>query len=357
MNMRGAIAGLVAFAALATTLVAGAGAAGTSLPTGGNLVFAAVDPRDGMSDIYVQPATGGSAPVNITDSAGSRRDVSPSFAPNGTKIAFVRATAQGASIMVVNPNGTGLVNVTPLRFRGAINTDPSWSADGTRIAFSSNIDGNYDLYWIDAVPIDAVTGPTTLSLPHRLTKTEAPVQNHDPSWSPTGKHVVFSRTGHRISITKSAELFQVEVGSPQAVRLTRTVVGRGDRSPVYAPNGLSIAFWSDRAGNDDVYLFSLTTKTVTALTTNPARDFEPAFAPDGTAVVYVSTRKGATELFAQNLIGLTPGPSPAVQLTFDGLTKSHPGWGATATHPGPIGAPVETPLPRPTVGTASPAAS
>ena len=81
----------------------------------------------------------------------------------------------------------------------------------------------------------------------------------------------------------------------QAVRLTQTMAGRGDLSPVYAPNGLSIAFSSDRAGNEDVYIFSLTAKTVTALTNNPARDFEPAFAPDGTAVVYVSTRKGATE--------------------------------------------------------------
>jgi len=305
-----------------------------------------------MSDIYVQPANT-PAPVNITDSAGSRKDVSPVFSPSGTKIAFVRANAQGASIMVVNPNGTGLVNVTPVQLRGAINTDPSWSADGTRIAFSSNVDGNYDLYWISAS-----TGPTQLSLPHRLTKTEAPVQNHDPSWAPNGKHVVFSRTGHRVSVTnKAAELFQVEVGSVQAVRLTRTVAGRGDLSPVYAPNGLSIVFSSDRAGNEDVYMFSLTTKTVTAVTNDSARDFEPAFSPDGTAVVYVSSRKGATELFAQNLIGLTPGPAPAVQMTFDGLTKSHPSWGATETHPGPLGSPKETPLPGPTVGTASPAAS
>ena len=110
----------------------------------------------------------------------------------------------------------------------------------------------------------------------------------------------------------------------QAVRLTQTMAGRGDLSPVYAPNGLSIAFSSDRAGNEDVYMFSLTTKTVTAVTNNPARDFQPAFAPDGTAVVYVSTRTGATEVFAQNLIGLTPGPAPAVQMTFDGLIKSTP---------------------------------
>jgi len=352
MNMRGVIAILVGFAALATILVAGAGAAGPSVTVGGNLAYAAIDPRDGMSDIYVKPP-GGLASVNITHSADTHKDGSPVFAPNGSKIAFVRASAQGgASIMVVNPDGTGLVNVTPVQLRTAINTDPSWSADGTRIAFSSNFDGNYDLYWIDAS-----TGATQLSLPHRLTKTETPVQNHDPSWAPSGKDLVFSRTGNGISDTNSAELFRVEVATLRAGRLTRTLAGCGDLSPVYAPNGLSIAFSSDRAGNEDVYIFNLTTKTITAVTNNPARDFQPAFSPDGTAIVYVSTRTGATELFAQNLIGLTPGPALAVQMTFDGLIKSHPSWGATATHPGPVGAPTETPLPRPTVGTASPAAS
>jgi len=352
MNMRGRIAVLAAFAALAVGLVAGAGAAGTSVPTTGNLVYAGVDPNDGLSDIFVQPASAPAA-VNITHSEGSRKDLSPAFSPNGSKIAFVRADAKGASIMVVNPNGSGLVNVTPVKFRAAVNTDPRWSADGTRIAFASNIDGNYDLYWIDVLSTS-----TQLSSAHRLTSTEAPVQNHDPSWAPNGKHVVFSRTGHRASVASSAELFQVDIATLQAARLTKTVAGHGDVAPVYAPNGLSIVFQSDRAGNQDVYLLSFAaTKTVTALTNNPARDAEPAFAPDGSSIVFVSTRTGATELFALNLIGLTPGFPQAVQLTFDGLNKSHPGWGATETHPGPVGAPVETPLPTPTAGTAYPAAS
>jgi len=351
MNMRGKSAVLAAFAALAVGLVAGAGAAGTSAQPGGNLVFAGIDPNDGMSDIFVQ-STSGPAAVNITDSEGSRKDLSPAFSPNGSKIAFVRAVAQSASIMVVNPDGSGLVNVTPVKFRGAVNTDPRWSANGTRIVFASNIDGNYDLYWIDVL-----SGSAQLSSAHRLTYTQAPVQNRDPSWSPTGKYVVFSRTGHAVSVSNSADLFQVQVDSLQAARLTRTTGSRGDVAPVYAPNGLSITFQSDRSGNQDVYMLDLTgTKTVTNLTNNPARDAEPAFAPDGTAVVFVSTRKGATELFAQNLIGLTPGFPQAVQLTFDGLSKSHPGWGATATHPGPVGSPVETPLPAPTSGAAYPAA-
>jgi len=173
--------------------------------------------------------------------------------------------------------------------------------------------------------------------------TEAPVQNLDPSWSPSGKYVAFSRSGHRVSVTNSSELFQLDVVSLQASRLTQAFGGRGDKAPVYSPDSLSLAFSSDRSVNEEVYLLNLSTKTVTQLTDNPARDVEPAFAPDGTAIVFVSTRQGATELFAQNLIGLTPGPAQPVQLTFDGRSKSHPGWGATTTHPGPVGSPVRTP--------------
>jgi Tol biopolymer transport system component len=350
MKKRGVVI-LAAFAALATGLVAGASASGPSIPTGGNLVYAGVDPADGMSDIYVKSPSG-STTTNITDGPGTRKDVSPAFSPNGSKITFVRSTRTGAQIMVVNPDGSGLVNVTPAALQGSTNIDPRWSGDGTRIVFASNVDGNYDLYWIAAIP------SSTRTVAHRLTKTEAPVRNLDPAWTRSGKYVVFSRSGHRPSVSgPAAELFQLDVLSLQAARLTKTIGGRGDVSPVYSPDDRSIAFSSDRSGNEEVYVLDFATKALARLTNNPARDAEPAFSPDGTAVAFVSTRKGATEIFAQNLLGLTPGLAAPVQLTFDGADKSHPDWGATATHPGPVGAPVETPLPTPTSGPASPTAA
>jgi Tol biopolymer transport system component len=351
MKKRG-VALFAVFATLAVGLVAGANASEPTVTTGGKIVYAGIDPVDGMSDIYVKSPSGSTA-TNITHSAGSRKDLSPSFSPAGTKIAFVRSTRTGAEIMVVNPDGSGLQDVTPASFRGATNLDPRWSGDGTRIVFTSNVDGNYDLYWIDAA-----VSSSTLGNAHRLTKTEAPVRNLDPAWTHNGKHVVFSRSGHRPSLSgPAAELFQLDVLSLQAARLTKTLGGRGDAAPVYSPDDRSIAFSSDRSGNQEVYVLSLVTKTLTNLTNNPASDTEPAFSPNGTAVAFVSTRKGATEIFSQNLAGLTPGPAAAVQLTFDGADKSHPDWGATATHPGPVGGPVETPLPSPTSGIASPTAA
>lgn len=172
MKKRG-VAVLAAFAALATGLVAGASASEPNIPTGGNLVYAGIDPADGMSDIYVKSTTG-STIANISHGDGTRKDGSPSFSPNGSKVAFVRGSRAGAEIMVVNPDGSGLMDVTPTQFRGASNLDPRWSGDGTRIVFASNVDGNYDLYWIDAVPTSA------RSAAHRLTKTAAPVRNLDP---------------------------------------------------------------------------------------------------------------------------------------------------------------------------------
>jgi Tol biopolymer transport system component len=325
MRLR-AIAVIAALAALATGLVAGAGSAGTNAIAGGNIVFSAIDPSDGLSDIYVMQSDG-SALANISHDQTVRKDVTPAWSPNGAKIVFVRA-ALGTKLMVVNGNGSGLRDVTPTQFSRATTIDPTWAPDGRRIVFASNVDGNYDLYWIDAN-----TSSTTGPIVHRLTKTEAPVRNADPSWSPNGKSIVFSRSGDGSSLTGAAGLFQLDVLSLQTTQLTKPAGLHGDVSPAYSPDSRQIAFSSDRAGNDDVYLLDLATKTRTTIAASPQSDAQPAFAPDGSAIVFVSTRKGATELFVQNLVGASPAPSAPVQITFDGRVKSNPGWGPASLTP------------------------
>ena len=344
MKSRG-IAVLAALAAfMVAGVVAGAGAAGTNGIAGGNIVYAGIDPQDGMSDIYVMKADG-SATTNITDDEGARKDLSPELSRDGSKIVFTRQfTTGGSQLMVANADGSGLTDVTPTNVEKQSIVEPSWSPDGNQVVYSSNADGNYELYTLK-VGNESAT---------RLTSTKWPIQNLDPVWSPSGKAIAFSRSG--LSLTSAAAgLFQIRLDG-NASRLTRAIDGDGYVSPDYSPDGRLIAFSSDRAGNDDIYILDLAGFSVTKMTATKDRDVDQTFAPDGSALAFVSDRSGATEIWAQNLLTLTPGPSAAVQLTSDGAPKSHPSWGPEAAQPLPLPAVTSGPQPLPPAAVAPPAA-
>jgi hypothetical protein len=102
----------------------------------------------------------------------------PTWSPDGTKIAFDREIGVGAAdIWVINGDGTGLTQLTndPAR-----DSDPTWSPDGTRIAFTSTRDGNEEIYSMNADGSDQV----------RLTNNSIP--DRQPDWAPDGSLIAFA---------------------------------------------------------------------------------------------------------------------------------------------------------------------
>jgi TolB protein len=67
-----------------------------------------------------------------------------------------------------------------------------------------------------------------------------------------------------------------------------------DYDPVWAPDGSSIVFTSDRAGSADLFRVRPDGTGLERLTTDPAYDDQAAFSPDGKQLVFVSTRGGGT---------------------------------------------------------------
>ncbi len=87
-----------------------------------------------------------------------------------------------------------------------------------------------------------------------------------------------------------------------------------DYDPVWAPDGLSIVFTSDRDGSADLYRVKPDGSGLERLTTDPAYDDQAAFSPDAKRLVFVSTRRGGKpflwilDLSTKSAKALTSGP-------------------------------------------------
>ena len=104
---------------------------------------------------------------------------------DGTQIAFAtdlssaeKGKPQQVDIFIMNADGSRQQNLTE---HPAVDVDPSWSPDGTFIAFASGRDGVLDIYTIEIETRKV----------RRLTKDTHSV---NPHWSSDGKYIVFSRT-------------------------------------------------------------------------------------------------------------------------------------------------------------------
>ena len=92
--------------------------------------------------------------------------------------------------------------------------------------------------------------------------------------------------------------------------------------PAFSPDGRSIAYASDRAGNFDIWVQALDGSQPLQLTHSPSSDTQPAWSPDGTRIVFRSEREQG------GLFRVSAGGGPETQLTTFGV---HPMWSANGT--------------------------
>lgn len=107
-------------------------------PDGTRIAF--ISNRTGFPTLWMMDADG-SNQVRVTDSPEGERDVS--WAPDSRKVVFSRAYAHGESAIVIRDL------ITNLEERWVVTANqwhPAWSPEGSRIVFSSNVGGGYDLY-------------------------------------------------------------------------------------------------------------------------------------------------------------------------------------------------------------------
>ena len=91
-------------------------------------------------------------------------DSNPDWSPDGSRIAFQSNRDGDFDIWVMNADGTGVEQLTddPAIDDPAFDSAPAWSPDGSRIAFQSNRDGDFEIYTMPAVGGQATQLTTTM---------------------------------------------------------------------------------------------------------------------------------------------------------------------------------------------------
>ncbi len=153
-----------------------------------------------------------------------------------TRIAYITAVGLGNnttySLLVADSDGYNPQVVA--RSKESL-LSPSWSPDGRKIAYVSFESGNSNIY-----VQDITTGSRQLVESHRKGI------NGAPSWSPDG-----SKLAVALSYVGNLELFVLDLATHQETRLTNSL--SIDTEPVWAPDGQSIYFTSDRSGRPQIY--------------------------------------------------------------------------------------------------------
>jgi TolB protein len=160
--------------------------------------------------------------------------------------------------------------------------NPSWSPDGTRVAFSGYKNGTAGI-WImnkDGSGVNKVITPTSLN------------ENDDtPVWSPDGKQIAFTKTAtkakpsHGFSITKQ-EIWSI---SPDGTDAKKVVNGK---DPSWSPDGKQLSFTKPlltEQGSEEVWIINSNGSNAKRLTNG----MESSWSPDGQFIVYsmYNTRK------------------------------------------------------------------
>ncbi|MCK4758009.1 MAG: PD40 domain-containing protein [Thermoplasmata archaeon] len=239
----------------------------------------------------------GTSEMHLTTQTGI--DQNSDWKKDGSKVAYA-SDASGLSLDIwqMNPDGTGKTRITTDDFYAE--DDPSWSPDGTKIAYMGESAFGTDIWYTDfGVTIRLTTDPAF---------------DGQPAWSPDGTRIAFTseRSGNRDVWVMNSD------GTAQTQLTTDTAA---DEYPCWSPNNSKIAFASDRSGSWDIWIMDADGSNEVQLTDDVYIDTMPSWSNDSQWISYSSERDGNKDIYMVDVFNLT-----TVRMTTDAAPDLASSW-------------------------------
>jgi TolB protein len=234
-----------------------------------------------QTEVYVMDADGTDMRRLTTNQSF---DEASSWSPDGDRIAFTRITDLGtekarSGVFVMDADGGGEEQLTEVVVP-TFDSAPKWSPDGSTIAFTrASIGKSFEDVQADLHLIRLVDGVVT----------KLASEGGDAHWSPDGTRIAFTSLRDRNGRTcfqecsVNGEIYVMDADGSEATRLTESEAD--ESSPAWSPDGDRIAFVSDRADPEaheyDIYVMDVDGGNVRRITKDVLWEFSPAWRPTG----------------------------------------------------------------------------
>ena len=271
-------------------------------PDGRTLIFPDHKGSEPHSSIYALDLRSGRARALTAPPAGWEGDLTPAFSPDGTCIAFTRASETSVRYIYNLSLADGTLHALT---RERMNIDSlTWAADGRSVLFSSNQGGKYALWSV------GLHGEAPQRLPFG---TEDAFQ---PSTGPKPGQLAYTEGSAIWSIVR------IRKGSQNATPEPLLTSTQQDSAPSLSPDGRSLSFQSLRSGSQEIWVAPVTTGTLRQLTfAGGPLTGSPAWSRHGDRIAFDSRPDGHSHIFAVQAVGGT-----AKQLTFGDSNDIVPRW-------------------------------
>lgn len=203
-------------------------------------------------DIYmVELATGDQTRLTFSD----EREKIGDWSPDGQWLVFSQEGRDG--LLLRNPTGVNLIELTD-----GEDDNPVWSPKGDRIAFLRNTGEGRDIYVLRPTKDDWADDTDELAV------ADAEYNETDPSWSADGRRLAFV-----VHFDDQSEIFTVLVDGSERRQLTYNTAD--DLMPDWSQSGDKIVFVSLAYGNSEILYMNRDGTEQTRLTTNEGADTQP----------------------------------------------------------------------------------